>query len=268
MKKILSIFIIFACAMPSLTLGAVNVKKAAPVATKKTDAVESAGSLVPTVLGLVGSVQSLNAQQQQLSADCAPTSDEINTVNELVKEWAKVGTHKASEASSGLGSECSVGTNYSDTSYKYYMETAYKNETCHLTFSSTADKGRIWEGFPKASKASVCDVNNSKNCKTVSNIYDVFVKIPFGQTDYTKSETQKIAKLIEKSEKCAPSKINAAKREMWGSFLTQTVSGVGKTSGVSGTDSIMQAVSSFGGNSDLKSMLPSLSQMALQSMDK
>ena len=268
MKKLLLVFSIFACTVPSLTLGAVNVKKAAPVATKKTNAVESAGSLVPTVIGLVGSVQALNAQQQQLSADCAPTSDEINTVNALVKEWAKVRTHKASEASSGLGSECSSSSNYSDTSYKYFMETAYKNETCYLTFSSNADVSRIWYGFPKASTASVCDVNNAKNCKNVSNVYDIFVKIPFGKDDYTKSEVQKIAKLIEKSERCAPSKINAAKREMWGSFLTQTVSGVGKTSGVSGTESIMQAVSSFGGNSDFKSMLPSLSQMALQSIDK
>lgn len=268
MKKSLSIFIVSMCIAPSLVFGAVNVKKAAPVATKKAEPVESATSFLPTVLGLVSNVQALNAQQQQLSAECAPTSDEINTVNELVKEWAKVGTHTKREAVSGLGNPCTSGKNYNETAYKYFMENADKNQSCYVTFSSVADQSRIWEGFPKAVKTEICEANNSKNCKTVSNIYDVFTKIPFGDADYTKSEAQKIAKLVEKSQRCAPSKVNAAKREMWGGFLQQTVSGIGQKSGASGTEAVLQTVSSLGGSGNFQSLLPSLSQMAIQTIEK
>ena len=103
MKKIAAFFVLFACMVPCASWSAVNVKssgikKAAPVATKQEDKLQSATSLLPTVIGLVGGVQALNKQQQQLSADCAPTSSEIQLVNDLVKEWAKTGTTTASGA--------------------------------------------------------------------------------------------------------------------------------------------------------------------------
>jgi len=96
----------------------------------------------------------------------------------------------------------------------------------------------------------------------------VFVKIPFGTEDFTKAELAKVNKLIEKSQKCAPSKINAAKAELWGGFLSQTLGGVGQKAGVSGTSSVIQTVSSMGGNGGIQSMLPSLGQMATQMLDK
>ena len=262
MKKLLSIFIVSCVALTGVSQAAVNIKKAAPVTAKKADAAQSATSLLPTVIGLVGSVKNLQVQQQQLSADCAPTSDEINTVNDLVKEWAKLGETTADSAASGLGTK-------SEDGYSTCIENAdEKDDGCYDTFHSSADDGTIWENFPKVSSTKKCKDGKSKNCTTVSNIYDIFEKIPFGDADYTKSEIKKIAKLKEKAERCSPSKIRAAKRELYGGFLTQTLSSVGQTTGAAGTSGVLEAVTSMGGSGDVKSMLPSLGSMATQMFDK
>ena len=261
MKRILSILVIAMFAATSVSQAAVNIKKAAPVATKKVDKMESATSLLPTVLGLVSSVQALSAQQQQLSADCAPTSDELNTVNDLVKEWAKLGEVTASSAASGLGKISKDG-------YSECINNADDNQSCYDTFHSDADKDTVWFEFPKASSASKCEDDNLKKCETVSNIYDIFGRLPFTDEDYTKSEAKKVAKLKEKAQRCAPARIAAAKRELYGGFLTQTLGSVGQSTGAAGTSSVLQAVSSMGGSGDIKSMLPSLGTMATSMFDK
>lgn len=277
MKKLISIFVVIACATASLSYGAVSVKKAGvkkadPVATKQADKMESVTSLLPTVIGVVSNVKALNAQQQQLTADCAPTASELETVNDLVKEWAKTGTTDAASAVSGLGVPCSgkKDTNFA-SHYQSYMQqnASEKNAKCYESFSYEAtDKNMIWYMFPKASSGNLCDVVDDKNCKNVSNIYDVFAKIPFTTEDYTAAEAQKISKLLEKMERCGTGKINAAKRELYGNFLTQTLGSVGQSTGAAGTSSVLEAVSSMGGSGDIKSMLPSLGQMAGQVLDK
>lgn len=270
MKKILSVFVALAFVAPVVALGAVSVKKSSSVKKNTESSIDSATSLLPTVISLVGNVKGLNAQQQQLVADCVPTSDEIRVVNDLVKEWAKIGDVDATGAIVGLGDPCNSELSEirsDDGSYARFMEIADNNEVCFERFVGASNKEMIWFGYPKASSAKVCDPVTNKDCKTVSNIYEIFEKIPFSTQDYTKAEAAKVAKLVAKSEKCAPSKINAAKRELWGGFLTQTLSGVGKTSGASGTDAVIQAVSSAGGGG-LQSMLPSLGQMATQVLDK
>ena len=50
--------------------------------------------------------------------------------------------------------------------------------------------------------------------------------------------------------------------------MTQTLSGVGQTTGAAGTGSVIQAVSSMGGSGNIQSLLPSLGQMAMTSFDK
>lgn len=279
MKKLVLIFIVIACAAGSLSYGAVNVKssgvkKAAPVATKQADKLETATSLLPTVIGLVSNLKALNAQQQQLTADCAPTADEISTVNNLVKEWAKLGLVTAKDAASGLGETCSEDeNNNSSGNYEIVMadNIAEKNDACYESFTGAADKDTIWYKFPKASKATICDdVISKKDCKNVSNIYDVFgnVQTALSEEDYTIAEAKKVSKLLEKMNKCAPSKLKAAQRELYGNFLTQTLGTVGPSTGAAGTASVLEAVSNMGGSGNVQSMLPSLGSMATQMFDK
>ena len=275
MKKSIFIFVAVLCATPFLSYGAVSVKntgvkKAAPVATQQTDKMETATSLLPTVIGLVSTAKSLGVQQQQLTADCAPTSSEIETVNNLVKEWAKTGVIAASDAESGLGKPCSNNREKNDSGYyASQMQYADKNFKCFESFTAEkADKDMIWYKFPKASSGNICDVVDGKNCKNVSNIYDVFAKIPFSDEDYTEAEVKKIAKLKEKMEKCAPGKLNAAKRELYGNFVTQALGNVGQSTGASGTAAVLEQVSSMGGAGNIQSVLPSLGQMAGQVLNK
>lgn len=267
MKKILSVFLM-AVVAPCVAVGAVNVKKADSVKPVVEEPMNSATSLVPGVLTMYNSIKDLNAQQQQLVNDCKPTSDEIRVVNELIKEWAKIGDSYATGAISGLGNLCSTSTSYSSGAYKDFMERADRNQTCYEAFNGSGDKNMIWEDYPRVSSANICQGSDNKNCRTVSNIYEVFSKISFNTADYTADEAARVAKLVEKSQKCAPSKVNAAKLELWGGFLTQTLGGMGKKSGAAGTDAVIQAVSSMGGSGGIQSMLPSLGQMATQAFEK
>ena len=260
MKRLLTFLVVLVCTVVAESQAAVNIKKAAPVAAKKADATESATSLLPAVIGLVGNVKNLQAQQQQLTADCAPTSDEIRTVNDLVKEWAKISETNSFDAASGLGDRSCDG------SYQTFLD--LYDEACYETFSSSADEGTVWEDFPKVSSGKKCKDDAGKKCETVSNIYDIFVKIPFTDEDYTKAEARKIAELKEKAQRCAPAKVAAAKRELYGGFVTQALSSIGQTTGTAGTSSVLETVSSMGGSGDVKSMLPSLGSMATQLFDK
>ena len=261
MKKIFAVFVICVCAVTYVSQAAVNIKKAAPVATKKASATETATSLVPTVVGLVGSVQNLQAQQKQLTADCAVSSSEISMVNDLVKEWAKLGETTPEDARKGLGDrDCTDG-------YQTHLELDDEKDSCYEVFKTDADNKTVWKGFPKVSSGKKCKDGN-KNCTVVSNIWEIFEKIPFDNADYTQAEAAKIGKLKEKAERCSDSKIKAAKAELYGGFLTQTLSSVGQSTGAAGTSSVLNAVTSMGGSGDLKSMLPSLGSMATQVMDK
>lgn len=254
--------------VPVIAPGAVNVKKADPVKPQTESATDSATSLLPGVINMYSSVKSLNEQQQQLVADCVPTSDEIRLVNELVKEWAKIGDSYAEGAIVGLGDVTCSDSNYNGSAYQEFMEHADANQTCYERFIGSSNENMIWYNYPRVSSARICKDGNTKNCKTVSNLYDVFSKISFSTEDYTKAEAAKVAKLVEKSEKCAPAKVNAARLQLWGGFLTQTLGSVGKKSGASGTEAVIQAVSSMGGSGGIQSMLPSLGQMATQVFEK
>ena len=84
MKKFLLIFVGIFVAMQNAG-AAVAIKKAAPVATKQTSAKDMGASLLPTVMNLVSGVQQLNQKQKALSAECVPTTQELNWVNTMIK---------------------------------------------------------------------------------------------------------------------------------------------------------------------------------------
>ena len=269
MKKLLSIFVVMMIIAPSVSLGAVvvnkqssMVKKAAPVEVQSSGGlgggIQSAASLLPSVIGLVQDVQSLKKDQQQLSAGCAPSATDINTVNDLVKEWAKVGDTTRDSAISGLGANVlSSGAK----TYKDCME-AQDKDGCYETFP---DSGYVWDGFPKASSAKL------DNKKDVSNVYLVLNKIQFGPEDYTKSELSKIKNLMEKADRCAPATINKKKKELWGNFLVGTIGKVGSATNTAGVSDVMgmaQTLGASGGAGGVSSVLSTFGGQALQSFDK
>lgn len=254
--------------VPSVSLGAIvvnkqnSIKKAAPVATQDSGGVsgglQSAASLLPTVIGFVQDFQQLKKDQQQLGADCVPSSSEISTVNDLVKEWAKIGNTTSDNAGGG-----SLGTPAGDMSYQACMELQDK-DGCYEVFKGSESAEYIWNGFPKASSAKL---DNGKN---VSNIYVILNRLPFGPEDYTKSELSKIKGLMEKADRCAPGTISKKKKELWGNFLVGTIGKVGTSTGTAGLSDVMNMAQGLGatGGSGISSVLSSFGGQALQSFDK
>lgn len=253
MKKILRIFVVIGILAPCVSFGAVTVhkksavNKKASVETQQSSGLSAATSLLPAVTGLVGGVMQLKKEQQELGKDCAPNSGEINLVNDLIKEWAKSGDTDANGAANGW--DPCIG------SYQNNMQQDGE-KTCVDKFN---EPDRIWNGYPQASMATV-------GKKTYSNVYDIFARIPFVTNDYTQSEASQIKALIEKTDRCAPSKLSAKKRELLGGFLTNTISSVGSSAGVSGVSDVMQMAGQMGGSGggvssmlgNFGSMVPSL----------
>ncbi|MBD5391482.1 hypothetical protein HDR66_01600 [bacterium] len=251
MKKIALIFTGILALQPDLSYAAVKVNKAASVSTQKTSATESVGSLVPTVINLVGTVQSISKKSRELSAECIPSAAEVSWVNEMIKEWAKTGASTAEEAVNALHMRpCSNGETYA--SMVEIAADEGDDIVCVDIFAGAGNDDTVWAGFPMASKATYCtDGSFGSSCgaskqKTVSNIYNVFNLIDFTPgVDYTKKESETAAKLIAKIEQCSDAKLNARKRAMWSEFLLNSINTVGQPTN---TGAVMQTVTSVTGS--------------------
>lgn len=269
MRNFLLIFVGMIVAVQN-AWAAVSIKKAEPVATKQTSVKDTGASLLPTVINLVSGVQQLNQKQKALSAECIPTSQELNWVNNMVKEWAKTGSANIEDIQRSLSGmrPCDSSSSY-EISVRLAADTDETEFICYDTFSSSADEDTVWYGFPKATKASYCTDGSVSACKDkyrvdVSNIYDVFNLIDFSESDYTASELTMASKLIAKIENCSNAKLSAKKRAMWGEFLTYSIGSMGQKTN---TGTVMQVVSdavSNGGSGGLNGAMQSLTGIAGQ----
>ena len=274
MKRLLSVFISLCILAPSVSLGAIvvqkqsAVKKAAPVASESSGGLagglQSATGVLGSVMGLVQGIQKLKKDQHELSAGCAPSSSDKEVVNNLVKEWAKIGDTSAAGARDSVGGQNVEDGDYS--SYENCMADADK-DGCYEKFKDNKepDQYYIWAGYPKASSGKL------DNKKDISNIYIVLGKIPFGPEDYTESELSKVRGLLEKAERCAPDTISKKKRELWGNFLVGTISSVGSSTGAAGVSDVVGMAQSLGATSGaggISTVLSSFGGQALQSFNK
>lgn len=240
MKKKIQLLGVLLLCLVSMPGWGVTINKAKPVAKKQTTTTDSATSLIPTVLGIVSTVQQLNAKQTALTADCVPSAQEIRFVNEMVQEWAKIGSSNASTAIAALGmARCDTSDGYA-ARIKAYAGT---DETAYMCVDWFNEPAAVWYQYPKATVVSYCEDGSTscKNKKTASNIYNIFALVDFNEKDLVGSEISMANKLKEKLEKCSDAKINAQKREMWGSFLIDTVGNLGQGTN---TGAIMQQVQS------------------------
>lgn len=268
MKKALIAFVaMVSCMTANVAMGAVTIKKAAPVATQSASVSSATASLVPSVLSLVSNVQQLTAKQKEMTTECMPSSTEITFVNNIVKEWAKTGAMSAEDVQKQLRRRpCEGGTGYeSDVDFNYNTGL---DDICYDNFVGVGNDNMVWYRYPKVGMATYCDDGSStcKNKKTVSDIYEIFNLVDFSEADYTKSEATMAAKLISKIEECSNAKLSQKKRAMWGEFLTTTIGSVGQKTN---TSTIMETVGNITkSGTNLTGGLSSLGSVATQFLNK
>ncbi len=269
MNKFLLIFTGVVCFLAGGVASAVTINKAAPVAAVETSSTTGMTSLVPTVLGIISNVQQLSAQQKALTDECIPTTQEVNFVDNIVKEWAKTGTMTADEVQSRLGySRCdNLAVGGYQNSVEIAAGTDMKDLICYDYFAGDGNRGMVWEDYPKVGVAKYCSDGgpvsscSAKNTVTVSNIYDIFNLVDFTESDYSESELTMASRLMAKIETCSYSRLSAKKRQMWGEFLTSTINSLGEPTN---TGSIMQTVSGIAGGGGLGTSLGSITSLFAQ----
>lgn len=268
MKKALVAFVaMIPCMTMQMAMGAVTIKKAAPVTTQSASTSSTTASLVPSVMSLVSNVQQLTAKQKEMTTECVPSSAEITFVDNTVKEWAKTGAMSAEEVKKQLKRPACDGINGYESSVKLAVATGVDN-ICYNIFDGYGNDGNVWAGYPKVGIAKYCDdgTDDCKNKKTKSDIYEIFNLVDFAEADYTKQEATMAAKLIAKIENCSDAKLSQKKRAMWGEFLTTTIGSVGQKTN---TGTIMDSVGNITkGGTDLTGGLSSLGSVATQFLNK
>ncbi len=252
MKKLLfivncSLLIAFAVANVH---AAVAIKRAEPVATNESAGTGGGGSLVPSLLGLVGGVMELNKQQNALTQECIPSSAEITFVDNAMKEWAKTGQMTAAQVRTLLRREpCGVSSpdarGYSDCySVDVMLGVTPGIVPRYNVFSGPGNHNMVWANFPKVGKGTYCKDGTTtcvtRDQTTVSDMYDLFNIIDFGPADYLPTEASLAARLLNKMETCSPAILSAKKKQMWGEFLTDTAANIGQPTN---TGTIMETIS-------------------------
>ncbi len=270
MKKLIGFFIAVLCVAPIASANAaVTIKKASPVASSESAGSSGgAASLVPTVVGLVSGIIEMNAKQNALTAECIPSTTEMNFVDNTMKEWAKSGAMTADSFKGTLGREkCQNGPDC------YRMDVQAVGSSgmgIHYNyFSGAGNTNMVWDGFPKTGIGTYCKNGMVTGCSgndiaTMSDTYDLFNQIGFGPADYLPSEATMAARLLNKVETCTTAKLSAKKRAMWGEFLVNTASGIGQKTNTGSIMDQVGAISASGG----AGALGSLGSIATQFMMK
>lgn len=231
------------CAAPAVT-----IKKAAAVKTQTTSATDSAATLVPTVLGLVGAVKDFTAKQAELTAECTPTQAEVDWVNRMFKEWIQTGVKSADDImDSNKMTKC---LNDASVCYSSKIQEMMTVDGAPNYYDRFSNDGAIWAGYPMASVATYCKTEpcTAKNKKTASNMWTIYSLIDFSEEDYSASEATMAAKLRAKYENCSSYALSSKQKLLQNNFLTQTVGSIGQKTN---TGSVMDMVNSLGGSNGL-----------------
>jgi hypothetical protein len=253
--------VLWACGAPAV----VEIKKAAVVAEQPQEkglgGLLSGNSLIPTAIGLIGKVRSLQQQQQALTKECEPTDSEISFVKTLMQEWARAGGTPPA-----MGSRAACDTMNSTYAADVMNGLGEGMQPCYQRFRSSADINQIYYNYPYPGKGSMAkDISapkSDKNSIVMSDLYDMLGVITFDDADLLPGEASQMARLREKAIKCAPDKLNARQRELWGGMLTDVVGSLGQKQNATTTMSQVTGVLQNSGGNPLGSVMNVLPGLA------
>jgi len=192
-------------------------------------------SLVPTALGLVAGIMSLNQEMRTLDERCRPSSSEIRWLNDLMKEWAKAGAPKPKpEENMGRMRPCD-GTFANDVGLS--GPSRANRDVCFEVFSGQGNDDMIWAGFPRAAD-TVCRCKGAhttgcSGCRVqdqewFSNAYEIFALIDWSDNDFIAREASILPTWRRKVDECSPVRLAQHRRELWGGFAMQTAASLGQ----------------------------------------
>ncbi len=272
MRKINTFFlVILVCGLCSGAFAAITnftPKKASSVAVNKeaTTKTSIGNSLLPMAMNLMATVSEFKNTQQQLTAECEPSSSEINFVNEMIKEWAIAGGQNPFET--GRMNKCTGVDSYESTVRNNVSSLDDASLICYDSFPTTSNSSAIWDGYPKAAVVEYCTTGdslsscNSNNRKKITNLWTLFdmVEADFSRdSDYTKSESKQRSSLKEKADKCSPKKIAAKRMETMSGLVKNTINSVGQPTN---SVSAMEAVGTMMNKSGVQQNIGGLSEIA------
>ena len=223
-KFFIGLIIAAATVMPA---DALTVKKSEPVAASQ-NTTATTSSIVPAVIGLITNVVALNQQQNLMSKECEPSPSEITFVNNVVKEWAKVGRMTHEEMGKELKRDrCQHYDGFRTDSA--LVNNVQGMEPC---YNWANDPGKIWHEYPQVGSALVCKKGgvcpSDRDKDMVTDIYDIFYLVDFDPQDYNKTEATMATRLLEKMDNCSAKKLSARRRALWGDFIATTAGGLGQ----------------------------------------
>ncbi len=268
MKKRILLLTGLACMTQFVPADAITIKKAATVTPQQNDTKATGANLLPTVINLVSGIKDITNRQKTLTSECIPSSQEIEFVNRIFKEWIKTGAATISDVESALGNiqKCQTATGGYQTSVQIAAATNEDSLICYDYFDDSGDKNMIWHEYPRAQKAYYCTDDPSspscaeKNREYVTNMYDLFNLVDFSEQDYTIDEAKMAGTLIAKIENCSYSKLNARKRAMWDEFLVNSIGNLGQKTNTSQIMQMVQGSANSGAGGALKSLGGNLGQ--------
>lgn len=261
MKRKLLFFVTLACMVQTVPSFAITIKKAPTVSQKKNDAGKTGSSLLPTVINMVANVQEISKKQKALTAECIPSSQELDYANKIFKEWVKTGASSAKQVTASL-KVCDDSNTY-ESSVRYAAAAQDDTYICYDKYKEDT----IWKDYPIAKSVTYCpndpigNTCSSKEKKTVSNIYEILDKVNFSEDDWIDTTEATMAhNLEEKFKKCAPSKLNAQKRALWSEFIISSIGGIGSSTNTGSIMQIVQSTANSGTTNALQQITGNLTQ--------
>ncbi|MDR1071582.1 MAG: hypothetical protein LBL21_03000 [Rickettsiales bacterium] len=238
MRKLLALFLMSLYAgAAGAAPGGYQIKKAAAVEVQEQGAMEAATgqNLVGTALSLVSGVMALKKSEQELSESCAPKSGDVEHVNKMVREYAKIGAQTADKMLESLEAK---DKQPGDGGKDCFRDTVGV-DGLNLCYPVYGDKDVIWKGYPVAVSLKKCPPKKpncaSKDEKYYSNAYEIYDQMNWSAADLLKDETSAHAQLEKKIEECSPAVLKRKKQELTGNLITSTLGGIGQKQGTGNT---------------------------------
>lgn len=244
------------------TGGGLKIQKAGAVKeTPKEEGVEASigTNFIGTAIGLATGIMQIKDAERGLTSGCAPSQSDVDFVNKMMQEYAKMGRETPRQMIDKLSGANTESENCSYNSWAMTQQGA----VCYERFS---EEGKIWNKYPKASRLSsaICPPDKSgcaeKDKRYYSNAYEVYGYMGWSEADLMSSEeVSNHAKLMKKIEECDPAVLKKKKQEMTMGLVTNTLGGLGQkqnTGGVMEQVGAMMQTSGGGGSNPLGSLAP------------